>query len=671
VEFDDGAAARPGRRVAGWVLAATLALGCLRAAPAVAQGALATDAAPPPVELLPGVAQFDLVGHVDYLIDDTAALTLDELRSRTDITWTRLARSELNLGFTRAAVWMRLRVHAAAEHQTEVVVSFHYPLLDDIRAYVERSDGGFTERLLGDRRPFSSREIVATSPAFRLELDPRTTHWVYVRVHTASTNRPGFGISTYDQFVGVETDQQIFRGLYFGMMAAMVLYNLFLFFAIRSTAYLAYVGFVFVFGLTQMALDGSASRYLFPASPELANLVTPVLVGLTSVAAGAFTAMFLDTRRTLPLADRILRAYIALCGAAVAMSLFAPYAPSIRVVAAIGILTSLISETIGIIAFRKGYRPARFFVLAWTAMILGTILYTLHNFGLLPANAFVVNVQRIGSAIEVTLLSFALADRIKLLEVEREQARARAVELDRDLALTGAVQQLFLPKHDSISLARLELVGFYRPAARCGGDWWWHEELTDGTLLVLLADVTGHGAASAMLTGAIASAYHSGPPPRGPSEIEPMLRRLDAAFHRVAGDMHRMTLAALSIDPTRTQISLRSAGAPTLFVSRADGTAADLTAPGRPLGKGRLELGLAALELGPGDRVFAFSDGLPELVKPSGRQLGYRAVLRLLEAQRNERLPAARGAIVAALDAQRGDQSQDDDWTFVVIEIGA
>ena len=66
--------------------------------------------------------------------------------------------------------------------------------------------------------------------------------------------------------------------------------------------------------------------------------------------------------------------------------------------------------------------------------------------------------------------------------------------MEQDLALTGAVQHMLLPSDDVVYEPDLRVAGFYRPASRCGGDWWWFERLADGHALVLLGDVTGHGA---------------------------------------------------------------------------------------------------------------------------------------------------------------------------------
>jgi serine phosphatase RsbU (regulator of sigma subunit) len=79
-------------------------------------------------------------------------------------------------------------------------------------------------------------------------------------------------------------------------------------------------------------------------------------------------------------------------------------------------------------------------------------------------------------------------------------------------------------------------------------------------------------------------------------------------------------------------------------------------------------VGEAECSFGPGDRLFAFSDGLTELVKGNGKQLGYRGVKQLLDATRGAPLADVRGKLSDVLDETRRVEPLHDDVTFVVVE---
>jgi len=78
---------------------------------------------------------------------------------------------------------------------------------------------------------------------------------------------------------------------------------------------------------------------------------------------------------------------------------------------------------------RTGDRPAFFFSIAWAVFLFGIALYVMKDFGILPYNNFTYYMMPVGSAIEVMLLSFALADRINILKKEKEASQEEALRV--------------------------------------------------------------------------------------------------------------------------------------------------------------------------------------------------------------------------------------------------
>ena len=87
------------------------------------------------------------------------------------------------------------------------------------------------------------------------------------------------------------------------------------------------------------------------------------------------------------------------------------------------VLTSVCTlMSAGWIGMRHNHPGARNFVIAWSALLLGVVVLALHNVGMLPTNALTANAVLIGSAFEMVLLSFALADRINVARRFKQQA---------------------------------------------------------------------------------------------------------------------------------------------------------------------------------------------------------------------------------------------------------
>ena len=98
------------------------------------------------------------------------------------------------------------------------------------------------------------------------------------------------------------------------------------------------------------------------------------------------------------------------------LALVASYGLALRLATVLALLFTVLIFCVGILAWRRGLRVARYFIFAWSAFLLGGIINTLMVLGLLPNVFLTMYASQIGSAIEVGLLSLALADRINAID---------------------------------------------------------------------------------------------------------------------------------------------------------------------------------------------------------------------------------------------------------------
>ena len=121
---------------------------------------------------------------------------------------------------------------------------------------------------------------------------------------------------------------------------------------------------------------------------------------------------------------------------------------------ALGMAMVLVVLPAGYLTLFRGYRPARYFVLAWSTLLFGIFINGLIFVDLVPINAFTVNVMPVGSLIEVVLLSLALADRINRLRQEKEEAQA---DFNRELrSLNQSLELQVARRTDELRQAKEE-----------------------------------------------------------------------------------------------------------------------------------------------------------------------------------------------------------------------
>lgn len=260
-------------------------------------------------------------------------------------------------------------------------------------------------------------------------------------------------------------------------------------------------------------------------------------------------------------------------------------------------------------------------------------------------------------------LGFFLYWRYQQQKLTSLQNQANLEKVERDLELTGAVQEGFLPADNTFQSEAFELHGVYNAAESTSGDWWWHT-FHDGWHYTLVGDVTGHGPGPAMVTAAVATAFRVQPTQK---DIIERFEAINEEVVRVGRGKYMMALSVCAIEEaTGNYIYYSMGGLPALHLSGAkSGT---IAARGTLLGDPNFSVGVKEGVLKPGDRVMLYTDGIPEIEMANGRQLGMRGFMR--EYKRSRELPLAQAAREMVELALRIDtaEMQEDDWTFAMLK---
>ena len=226
----------------------------------------------------------------------------------------------------------------------------------------------------------------------------------------------------------VETEQPkaILYGIYIGIMIIMILYNLFIYFAIRDHSYLFYILYVSFMLLTNVTDKGLAFEFLWPSYPALNHYVT-IIGCLTGIFAILFAMSFLHISKYSKTLKLIFYGIIFCYFISMAVILFQERFIGLMMSETLTIVATITLLSAGIIVYRKGYKPALYYLVAWTFLLICVIIFLLADLNIVPYNNFTVNGLTIGSAIETLLLSLALANRINVYKKEKEKAQSEVL----------------------------------------------------------------------------------------------------------------------------------------------------------------------------------------------------------------------------------------------------
>jgi signal transduction histidine kinase len=91
-------------------------------------------------------------------------------------------------------------------------------------------------------------------------------------------------------------------------------------------------------------------------------------------------------------------------------------------------INTIFLYSVAVYVFLNGFQSAGFFLLAWSSFLGGGLIAVLMNFDILPYNFFTAYAVQIGNGMEVTLLSLSMANKIRIIRKEKEDAQNFAIQ---------------------------------------------------------------------------------------------------------------------------------------------------------------------------------------------------------------------------------------------------
>jgi len=405
------------------------------------------------VELDEHTRHLPLGQHMQVFEDPLGDAQIDEVASPAFESRFQPHRTAVfNAGYSRSAYWVRVDLHyrpQTVQGARRWLLEVAYPPLDSLQLYLPDGKGGYRlARDTGDTRPWASREIGQGNYLFEVQLPTDRPQRLYLRVQSEGSIQVPLSLWSHHAYLEAQPGRLYVLGMIYGVLLAMLVYNLFIYISIRDPSYLYYILYIAAFGLYQVSVNGAGVQFLWSDRSWWANAATPLLIGATGLFGCLFTRSFLRTAEHSRWVDWLLRLIIVFSVLVMALAMAADYGVALRLATALALLFTLAVFAAGILAWLRGMRVARYFIIAWSALLVGGQINTLMVLGHLPHNFLTMYASQLGAALEVVLLSMALADRINGLKDERakilENARAELEQLNRELAESNRLKDEFL-----------------------------------------------------------------------------------------------------------------------------------------------------------------------------------------------------------------------------------
>jgi len=336
-----------------------------------------------------------------------------------------------NLGASANSIWLRFSLDNRSSRD-HLLLEVAYPILDEVELYIPDTAGGYLATKLGESVRFRQRNYQQPTYIFDIDIAPGAAGTYYLRVKSSEhiilpvyLNEP---VALWED-IGW---QNLINGIYLGVILIMAVYNLFLYFSVNDRSYIYYVIYVCFVGLTQIGIKGYTYQYLWPDNPYFESKSIVLFAAIGGIAVLLFTREFLHVKENYPRVNLLLSALIAVFIASIVLIFIDKDQAGFLVMQINTTFFTLTIFGVSLAIMVKGYPPAKFFFIAWSVFLTGSVIFLLKDYGVLPYNTFTSTVMQSASAIEMALLSFGLANRINILKKEREQSRLEALRIAKE-----------------------------------------------------------------------------------------------------------------------------------------------------------------------------------------------------------------------------------------------
>lgn len=374
------------------------------------------------LEINQKVASIELLPSSKVYIDHTRALNIDDILDG-NVLFEENKEKLLGYGFSpNFDVWIAFTVRNASEKSIDKILEYNNPIttylkfFDPDSGYKVQEDGLFT----------INQERKSINPTFAIHLMPHETKTYYLKASSYITTLI-VKLTLWDTqaFYEKEIKHQLILALFFGAMAILGFYNLFIFFFTRDSSYFFY--FLYIFGVVvhHAIYIGIGTIYVLNQTWIILCIQYASLIASFPIFALAlFTRSFLQTKH-YPRLHFLINVFLILLPLSVALFITTDYFNRYRNLLVVIVLAYLLFVTV--YAALKKNRQAYLILIGWCAIFLAILFMLLSSTGVFNIYLHFPYFIEASLVLEAMIFSIALADRIKQLQRDREIAQQQLI----------------------------------------------------------------------------------------------------------------------------------------------------------------------------------------------------------------------------------------------------
>lgn len=322
-------------------------------------------------------------------------------------------------------IWIKFTLHNLENKTISKILEFDDPLVTNI-SFFENNRLIKIEGLLN--KEFIRKSV---NPFLKINLKKNETKTYYIKVSSKKTAMTlKLNLYSNDNFYYEEIFHQVILGLFFGAMIILALYNFSIFLIIRDISYLYYVGYISTLVFHHLLYVGFANIYFFDT--EIMNKIVDyaaIFIAMPVLFLALFTKSFLETKQYFKI-NIVLNFLILVMILSVILFSFSNYFLQYRNVIPILLMFYLFAITL--YSLIKRNVQAKLILFGWTVILFAGLVMYLSSTGIFNIDFSSYYIVEISFVLEALIFSIALANRIKILQEEKNVIQIKLIKEQKD-----------------------------------------------------------------------------------------------------------------------------------------------------------------------------------------------------------------------------------------------